>query len=284
MSGHGAARAAAADAAARAQHRQLFMGLNAFDRHKKMMADLVQYYGVQLPAGGQVSPGRVAADCSPSCRLRAALPALPPELPAHGTRRYPLPACRCVSRPTPPRQTLISFETTFGGRCWGACGWRVLRACGWEPAGGRPQAAPRQQCVGSHRPRPLLLLPPPALPPASSAARRTTRATPGRCAWPSDTTGRWVGSEGGREGGRVGGWVPGCVRGAADPHCLPPARPPALRAHWSAPPPMRAHPRCSKLFKEYAIADLSRYKEGKVGSHQTKWGGGEASEGGGGGA
>lgn len=57
MSGRGAARAAAADAAARAQQRQLFMGMNAYDRHRKMMADLARYYGMQLPSGdGQVRP------------------------------------------------------------------------------------------------------------------------------------------------------------------------------------------------------------------------------------
>ena len=52
--GFGAARAAAYDAAARQAQRQQFMGLDAYQRHRKMVQDLITYYGGQLPAGGQV--------------------------------------------------------------------------------------------------------------------------------------------------------------------------------------------------------------------------------------
>lgn len=54
MAGRGAALAAAFDSAARQRQRQQFMGMNAFDRHRKLVHDLVAYYGAQLPAGGQV--------------------------------------------------------------------------------------------------------------------------------------------------------------------------------------------------------------------------------------
>ncbi|PSC75724.1 FRA10AC1 like [Micractinium conductrix] len=56
--GFGAARAAAYDAAGRAQQRQLFMGMSAHDRHRKMVHDLVAYYGAQLPSGEQTGPAK----------------------------------------------------------------------------------------------------------------------------------------------------------------------------------------------------------------------------------
>jgi hypothetical protein len=45
MSGFNAVQAAAYDAAARQRHRQQFLGMSAYDRHKKMVHDLATYYG-----------------------------------------------------------------------------------------------------------------------------------------------------------------------------------------------------------------------------------------------
>jgi hypothetical protein len=60
--GFGAARAAVFDASSRQQQRQQFMGMNAYDRHKKMVHDLITYYGGKLPQAGQV--GRRGALCT----------------------------------------------------------------------------------------------------------------------------------------------------------------------------------------------------------------------------
>lgn len=54
--GFGAARAAVFDASSRQQQRQQFMGMNAYDRHKKMVHDLITYYGGKLPQAGQTAP------------------------------------------------------------------------------------------------------------------------------------------------------------------------------------------------------------------------------------
>ncbi|KAL4855321.1 hypothetical protein ACK3TF_004070 [Chlorella vulgaris] len=54
--GFGAERAAVFDASSRQQQRQQFMGMNAFDRHKKMVHDLITYYGGKLPQAGQTAP------------------------------------------------------------------------------------------------------------------------------------------------------------------------------------------------------------------------------------
>lgn len=54
MAGRGAALAAAYDSAARQRQHQQFLGMNAYDRHRKLVHDLVAYYGAHLPAGGQV--------------------------------------------------------------------------------------------------------------------------------------------------------------------------------------------------------------------------------------
>lgn len=45
MSGFAAAQAAAFDAAGRAQQRQLWQGMGAYERHKRMMHDLATVYG-----------------------------------------------------------------------------------------------------------------------------------------------------------------------------------------------------------------------------------------------
>ncbi|KAL4444099.1 hypothetical protein ABPG75_011836 [Micractinium tetrahymenae] len=62
MAGRGAALAAAYDSAARQRQRQQFLGISAFDRHKKLVHDLVAYYGAQLPAGGQAGPQKTDFD------------------------------------------------------------------------------------------------------------------------------------------------------------------------------------------------------------------------------
>ena len=49
MSGTGAARAAAYDSASRQQHRAALLGMGAYERHKRLMADLARYYNVQPP-------------------------------------------------------------------------------------------------------------------------------------------------------------------------------------------------------------------------------------------
>jgi hypothetical protein len=68
MAGFGAARSAAYDAVSRQQQRQLFQGMSAHDRHRKMVHDLVAYYGGQLPREGQVRgegrPHHAATRCS----------------------------------------------------------------------------------------------------------------------------------------------------------------------------------------------------------------------------
>ncbi|KAL4419431.1 hypothetical protein ABPG77_006358 [Micractinium sp. CCAP 211/92] len=62
MAGRGAALAAAYDTAARHNQRQQFMGMNAYDRHRKLVHDLVAYYGAQLPSGGQAGPEKTDYD------------------------------------------------------------------------------------------------------------------------------------------------------------------------------------------------------------------------------
>jgi len=42
--------AAAAAAVAHNQHRRQFLGLTAYDRHKRLMAEYVKFYGGKLPA------------------------------------------------------------------------------------------------------------------------------------------------------------------------------------------------------------------------------------------
>ena len=44
---------AAAAAAASAQHRRQFLGLTAYDRHKRLMAEYVNFYGGKLPGPAQ---------------------------------------------------------------------------------------------------------------------------------------------------------------------------------------------------------------------------------------
>lgn len=56
MAGLNSANIAALDAAARQRQRQQLLGLNAFDRHKRFVHDLVSYYGGQLPPGGPQAP------------------------------------------------------------------------------------------------------------------------------------------------------------------------------------------------------------------------------------
>ncbi len=46
---------AAAAAGATAQHRRQFLGLTAYDRHKRLMAEYVNFYGGKLPAPAQQS-------------------------------------------------------------------------------------------------------------------------------------------------------------------------------------------------------------------------------------
>ena len=56
MSGTAGARAAAYDDAARQQHRASLLGMGAYDRHKRMMADLARYYGVAPPEAPPTAP------------------------------------------------------------------------------------------------------------------------------------------------------------------------------------------------------------------------------------
>ncbi len=67
MAGRGAALAAAYDTAARHNQRQQFMGMNAYDRHRKLVHDLVAYYGAQLPSGGQVRDAACCAHAGWAC-------------------------------------------------------------------------------------------------------------------------------------------------------------------------------------------------------------------------
>lgn len=62
MAGRGAALAAAYDSAARQRQHQQFLGMNAYDRHRKLVHDLVAYYGAHLPAGGQAGPQKTDYD------------------------------------------------------------------------------------------------------------------------------------------------------------------------------------------------------------------------------
>lgn len=99
MAGHGAARSAAYDAAARQQQRQLFMGMNAYERHKKMVHDLVAYYGGQAPQGGQVRP----LPCLPR-PLRRLRPGGHPAPSLPGRRRSAAPAAPGCVRHRPAAQ------------------------------------------------------------------------------------------------------------------------------------------------------------------------------------
>lgn len=243
MAGFGAARSAAFDAVARQQQRQLFQGMSAHDRHRKMVHDLVAYYGGQLPQEGQV----------------------------HREQNAP------VAPSSPPR----------GGRVEG-CAWlhEVLPPPCCRPAGRAPEDGLRHPAgepqVGAHRGqlplRPQLvlraggcarLLPDPA------AAHPLAHSTPPTPLGPFP---RFIRSEADdaadswevRLAKKYYRWFLG--EGAQDALLLQPrhtaARPPGLAC--SAPaglaghPPPRPHTH-SKLFKEYAIADLSRHREGRVG-------------------
>lgn len=48
------AAAAAAAAVAHKQHRRQFLGLTAYDRHKRLMAEFVKFYGGKLPAPAEL--------------------------------------------------------------------------------------------------------------------------------------------------------------------------------------------------------------------------------------
>lgn len=141
-----------------------------------------------------------------------------------------------------------------------------LAACAPGPsssrAGGQahlPSSHPSTACRA--------LPPPPAGPAGSSAARRTTRATAGRSAWPSATTGKPAAPAAlllrlllaARLAGKQ---VARAACAALPPTAAAPSRSPRPRPRLLFP----VSPRCrSELFREYAIADLSRYREGKVG-------------------
>ena len=59
MSGFAAAQAAALDAAVRAQQRQLWQGMGAYERHKRLMHDLATVYGGR--GGGGAAAAAAAA-------------------------------------------------------------------------------------------------------------------------------------------------------------------------------------------------------------------------------
>ena len=112
--GFGAARAAAYDAAARQAQRQQFLGMDAYQRHRKMVQDLITYYGGQLPAGGQV------------CGW--------PWLEAVGTTVVQVVACR-------PCDTIRTFTLLLGPFCCPSHAPLPLLYC----APPSPAGSPRQE-------------------------------------------------------------------------------------------------------------------------------------------
>lgn len=55
MSGFNAAHSKALDEAARRRYNQQYRGMNAYDRHKKMVHELVNYYGGSIPGSSSVN-------------------------------------------------------------------------------------------------------------------------------------------------------------------------------------------------------------------------------------
>lgn len=82
---------AAAAAAAQQQHRRQFLGLTAYDRHKRLIAEYVNFYGGKLPAPAEQPTLKTDYDilreqyryaitflcsCHQSCQARASVPAM----------------------------------------------------------------------------------------------------------------------------------------------------------------------------------------------------------------
>lgn len=63
MSGHGAAQRAAYDAVGRQRQRRELLGMNAADRHRRLLADLARLHGGELPAPpAATAPARTDLD------------------------------------------------------------------------------------------------------------------------------------------------------------------------------------------------------------------------------
>ena len=141
--GFGAARAAAYDAAGRAQQRQLFMGMSAHDRHRKMVHDLVAYYGAQLPSGEQVRAwARVGWEGGAGGRQRrqpgtaSCPPCLPggaPGLPASFAN--PAAACCLQTGPAKSDWDVLNENFRWVGVGQLQCAWGGRGCC--VPHGGR---------------------------------------------------------------------------------------------------------------------------------------------------
>lgn len=76
---------AAAAAAAQQQHKRQFLGLTAYDRHKRLMAEYVNFYGGKMPAPAEQPTMKTDYDV---LREQYRWAIIPPTLPSPTLRAH----------------------------------------------------------------------------------------------------------------------------------------------------------------------------------------------------